>query len=123
MDRFRRSKTDEQDNTSTAKKIDIENSPVWKVLSDSSLDAKEQAEKIAELLHFNEEDLEANPKAIAENQEVVKYLLSKGADPNTKMSRNVSLLRVIRDLGNTEMVAILEAAGAKDDGCHEEKCL
>lgn len=55
--------------------------------------------------------------------DVVKYLLSKGSDPNVKMSRNVSLLRVIRDLGNTEMVAILEAAGAKDDGCQEEKCL
>lgn len=55
--------------------------------------------------------------------DVVKYLLSKGANPNTKMSRNVSLLRVIKDLGNDKMVAILEAAGAKDDGCQDAKCL
>jgi hypothetical protein len=82
MDRFRRTKVDEQDNKTTALKIDIENSPVWKVLNDTSLDAKEQAEEIAKLLHFNEEYLEANPKAITENQEVVKYLLSKFSELN-----------------------------------------
>jgi ankyrin repeat protein len=55
--------------------------------------------------------------------DVVKYLLSKGADPNIKMRGNVSILRVVSDLGNTKMAELLESAGAKNDGCQEEKCL
>ena len=39
------------------------------------------------------------------------------------ITSNSVLLRVIKDLGNTKMVAILEAAGAKDDGCQDAKCL
>jgi ankyrin repeat protein len=55
--------------------------------------------------------------------DVVKYLLEHGADPNIKLRGNVSILRVVRDLGNTKTAEILEAAGAKNDGCQEEKCL
>jgi ankyrin repeat protein len=54
--------------------------------------------------------------------DVVDYLLSKGADPNVKMRGNVSVLRAVRDSGNDKMVQLLESKGAKDDGCHEEKC-
>ena len=55
--------------------------------------------------------------AYSGHDEVVKYLLSKGADPNRKMSRGVSILRAVKDQGHTSTVQILEAAGAKDDGC------
>lgn len=55
--------------------------------------------------------------AYSGHDDVVKYLLSKGADPNLKMSRGVSILRAVKDQGHTSTVAILEAAGAKDDGC------
>jgi len=55
-------------------------------------------------------------------KDVVKYLIEAGADVNLKMRGDVALLRVIRDMGNTEMVDILVKAGAKDDGCQEEKC-
>jgi ankyrin repeat protein len=54
--------------------------------------------------------------------DIVNYLLSKGADPNVKMRGNVSVLRAVRDSGNDQMVQLLESKGAKDDGCHEEKC-
>lgn len=53
---------------------------------------------------------------------VVQYLIDAGADVNLKMRGDVALLRVIRDQGNTKMVDILVKAGAKDDGCREEKC-
>lgn len=53
--------------------------------------------------------------------EVVTYLLSKGADPNIKLRGNVSIVRVVRDEGNTAMVDLLLKNGAKDDGC-KEKC-
>lgn len=55
-------------------------------------------------------------------EDIVKYLLSKGANPNAKLRANVSLLRLVKDQGNTKMAEILQAAGAVDDGCHEEKC-
>lgn len=55
--------------------------------------------------------------AYSGHDDVVKYLLSKGADPNRKISRGVSILRAVKDQGHTSTVAILEAAGAKDDGC------
>jgi len=53
--------------------------------------------------------------------DVVKYLISKGADVNIKMRGGVSIVRAVRDTGNTKMVEVLEAAGAKDDGC-EGQC-
>lgn len=55
-------------------------------------------------------------------KDVVQYLIDAGADVNLKMRGDVALLRVIRDMGNTEMVDLLVKAGAKDDGCQEEKC-
>ena len=60
--------------------------------------------------------------AMTGSTEVVKYLLSKGADPNIKLRANVSLLRAVRDEGMTEMAALLEQNGAVDDGCQDEKC-
>ena len=54
--------------------------------------------------------------------ELVKYLGSKGADWNLKLKGDVSILRVVRDTGNTKMVDLLISLGAKDDGCKEEKC-
>ena len=54
--------------------------------------------------------------------EVVKYLASKGADLNLKLRGDVSILRAVRDTGNTKMVELLVSLGAKDDGCQEEKC-
>ena len=54
--------------------------------------------------------------------EVVKYLASKGADLNLKLRGDVSILRAVRDTGNTKMVELLISLGAKDDGCQEEKC-
>lgn len=53
--------------------------------------------------------------------DIVSYLLSKGADPNIKLRGGVSVVRVVRDQGNTAMVELLEKNGAKDDGC-EDKC-
>lgn len=53
--------------------------------------------------------------------EIVTYLLSKGADPNIKLRGGVSVVRVVRDEGNTAMVDLLLKNGAKDDGCME-KC-
>lgn len=60
--------------------------------------------------------------ALSGSVKVVEYLLSKGADPNIKLRGNVSLLRVVRDEGMTDMAALLEKNGAVDDGCHEQKC-
>lgn len=58
--------------------------------------------------------------------DVVSYLLSKGADPNIKLRGNVSVIRAVRDLGDSPkveaMIDLLVKGGAKDDGCKEEKC-
>ncbi|MCB5187015.1 ankyrin repeat domain-containing protein [Methylobacillus caricis] len=56
------------------------------------------------------------------NKEVVNYLIAHGADVNAKLRGNVSIIRALRDEGRTDMVNLLTAAGAKDDGCQEEKC-
>jgi ankyrin repeat protein len=55
--------------------------------------------------------------AYSGHDEVVKYLLSKGADPKIKMRGGVSIVRAVKDQGHDSTVAILEAAGATDDGC------
>jgi ankyrin repeat protein len=60
--------------------------------------------------------------AVDGHADIVKYLLSKGADPNIKLRGNVSVVRVVRDEGNPAMVELLMQNGAKDDGCKEEKC-
>lgn len=54
--------------------------------------------------------------------EIVKYLISKGADLNLKLKGDVSILRAVHDKGDKKMEEILLAAGAKDDGCKEDKC-
>ena len=54
--------------------------------------------------------------------EVVKYLSSKGADWSLKLKGDVSIVRAVRDTGNTKMVDLLISLGAKDDGCKEDKC-
>lgn len=75
-------------------------------------------------LNYKHPITKATPLAMAAMDgytEIVDYLLSKGADPNIKMRGGVSVLRVVRDSGNTKMAQLLESKGAKDDGCHE-KC-
>ncbi|MES2013950.1 MAG: ankyrin repeat domain-containing protein [Pseudomonadota bacterium] len=59
--------------------------------------------------------------AYAGNTEMVKYLAAKGADINKKMRGDVSVVRLMRDEGNTKMVELLLSLGVKDDGC-QEKC-
>ncbi len=56
------------------------------------------------------------------NNDLLEYLLQKGADPNIKIRGGVSLLRMATDQGNTETVKLLTKYGAKDDGCKDDKC-
>ncbi|MGZ8262112.1 MAG: ankyrin repeat domain-containing protein [Methylotenera sp.] len=56
------------------------------------------------------------------NEKIVKYLAGKGADVNKKGQGDVSIIRYVRDTGNTKMVDLLLSLGVKDDGCKEEKC-
>lgn len=56
------------------------------------------------------------------NEKIVKYLAEKGADINRKSKGDVSIIRLVRDTGNTKMVEVLLSLGVKDDGCQEEKC-
>ena len=55
------------------------------------------------------------------NEQMVRYLAEKGADINKKMKGDVSVVRLMRDEGNTKMVDLLLSLGVKDDGC-EDKC-
>ena len=59
--------------------------------------------------------------AFDNHADIVKFMAEKGADINQKMKGDVSLIRVIRDEGNTKMVDLLLSLGVKDDGC-EDKC-
>lgn len=61
--------------------------------------------------------------ASSNHPQVVKYLVSKGIDLDAKLKNDVSIIRVLRDLGHNDMVELLLAAGVKDDGCKMEKCL
>lgn len=61
--------------------------------------------------------------AFSGSESLVKYLAEKGADVNKKLRADVSIIRVIRDEGNTKMVELLMSLGVKDDGCQDEKCL
>ena len=56
-----------------------------------------------------------NLAAYDDHEDIVKYLLSKGADPNIKMRGGVSILKAVKDIGNTKMAELLEAAGAKEE--------
>lgn len=60
--------------------------------------------------------------AFNNNAELVKVLAKRGVDVNLKLRGDVSILRAIRDMGNTQMVELLTSVGVKDDGCLEEKC-
>ena len=51
---------------------------------------------------------------------IVKYLAEKGADINKKMKGGISLIRVIKDEGNTKMVDLLLKMGVSEEGCQEE---
>ncbi|MDO9051150.1 MAG: ankyrin repeat domain-containing protein [Methylotenera sp.] len=54
--------------------------------------------------------------------DMVKLLASKGANVNEKLKADVSILRPLRDGGNTHMVELLTSLGVTDEGCQEEKC-
>ncbi|MDZ4142219.1 MAG: ankyrin repeat domain-containing protein [Methylotenera sp.] len=54
--------------------------------------------------------------------DMVKLLASSGADVNEKLKADVSILRVMKDSGDTHMVELLTSLGVKDDGCQEERC-
>lgn len=56
------------------------------------------------------------------DEKIVKYLAEKGVDVNIKSRGDVSMIRIVRDTGNTKMVDLLLSLGVKDDGCQEEKC-
>jgi ankyrin repeat protein len=47
------------------------------------------------------------------NAKVVKFLLAKGADINVKNSKGKTALVIAKDKGKTEIVGMLERAGAK----------
>ncbi len=53
-------------------------------------------------------------------EEEVKYLASAGVDVNQKMKGGVSLIRVIKDEGNTKMVDLLTKLGVSEEGCQGE---
>ena len=53
-------------------------------------------------------------------EDVVKYLAAQGANVNLKMKGDVSILRAVKDQGNTKMVDLLTSIGVKDDGCQED---
>lgn len=54
------------------------------------------------------------------SDEIVKYLAAQGADINKKMKGGVSLIRVVKDEGNTKMVDLLTSLGVKEEGCEGE---
>lgn len=56
------------------------------------------------------------------NEELVKFLAEKGAEINFKTKGNMSIVRVVREEGNTKMVDLLLSLGVKDDGCQEREC-
>jgi ankyrin repeat protein len=54
--------------------------------------------------------------------DMVKYLASRGADINKKMKGGVSIIRVVKEKGDTKMVDLLLSLGVSEEGC-EDKCL
>lgn len=56
------------------------------------------------------------------NKDMAKFLADKGANINIKARGEVSVLRLLRDKGDAQMVEFLIKMGVKDDGCEEEKC-
>jgi len=53
-------------------------------------------------------------------EDVVKYLAAQGANVNLKMKGDVSILRAVKDEGNTKMADLLTSLGVIDDGCQED---
>lgn len=54
--------------------------------------------------------------------DMVKLLAKSGANVNEKLKADVSILRVVKDAGDTHMVELLTTLGVKDDGCQEKQC-
>lgn len=54
--------------------------------------------------------------------DIVKFLASKGADINKRMKGGVSIIRVVKENGDTKMVDLLLSLGVSEEGC-EDKCL
>jgi ankyrin repeat protein len=54
--------------------------------------------------------------------DMVKYLVSKGADINKKMKGGVSIVRIVKEKGDTKMADLLLSLGVSEEGC-EDKCL
>lgn len=54
--------------------------------------------------------------------DMVKLLASSGANVNEKLKADVSIIRALKDSGNTHMVELLSSLGVKNDGCQEERC-
>jgi len=54
--------------------------------------------------------------------DMVKYLASKGADINKKMKGGVSIIRIVKEKGDTKMADLLLSLGVSEEGC-EDKCL
>ena len=54
--------------------------------------------------------------------DMVKYLASKGADINKKLKGGVSIIRIVKENGDTKMADLLLSLGVSEEGC-EDKCL
>lgn len=54
------------------------------------------------------------------HKDVVKTLAEAGADVNLKLRAGVGIIRVVRDMGNAEMVELLTSLGVRDEGCEGE---
>lgn len=54
--------------------------------------------------------------------DMVKYLTSKGADINKKLKGGVSIVRIVKEKGDTKMADLLLSLGVSEEGC-EDKCL
>ena len=54
--------------------------------------------------------------------DMVKYLASKGADVNKKLKGGVSIVRIVKEKGDTKMADLLLSLGVSEEGC-EDKCL
>ncbi len=52
--------------------------------------------------------------------EIVKYLIEQGADKNIKLKADVSIIRPVRDSGNTKMADLLLSLGVSEEGCKDQ---
>lgn len=82
LDRLRRRQASEQDNATTEARPSIEESKIFQIMTDATLDPKEKAEQISEILAFNLDDPEASIAAVKENKEMVLYLARQFTDLN-----------------------------------------